>query len=177
MVWDIKQTSTKKVDRFKVTVDQVILPNKEEKTFSYLDFAKGVCILPITKDHEVVCLKQYRHAIKDWQWELPAGTIEPEGVSPLEIAKKELEEETGYVAEHWLDLGSFYPSPGSTTEEIFLFAAAGLTMTEQKLENSEQIELHTVTMEELKNLVAEGTFKHGAGLAAILRYKFMTDNQ
>lgn len=79
------------------------------------------------------------------------------------------------MAEHWLELGSFYPSPGSTTEEIFLFAAAGLTATEQRLENSEQIELHYLQMEELKELVVKGDFKHGAGLAAILRYKFMTD--
>lgn len=175
MAWSITGSSKKKVDRFEITIDQVVLPNKEEKTFSYLDFAKGVCILPITKDHEVVCLKQYRHAVKSWEWELPAGMIELVESSPIEVAKKELQEETGYVADHWLDLGSFYPSPGSTTEEIFLFAAAGLTMTEQSLENSEQIELHTVTMEELKELVVKGEFKHGAGLAAILRYKFMTD--
>jgi ADP-ribose pyrophosphatase len=115
--------------------------------------------------------------VKSWQWELPAGMMDSEGSSPLETAKKELEEETGYVAEHWLDLGSFYPSPGSTTEDISLFAAAGLTKAGQKLENIEQFELHTVSLEELKKLVAEGEFKHGAGLAAILRYKFMTDNQ
>lgn len=175
MEWDTKESSINKVDRFTITIDKVVLPNKEEKSFSYLDFAKGVCVLPITEDHEVVCIKQYRHAMKSWEWELPAGTIEPVGSSPLETAKKELEEETGYVAEHWLDLGSFYPSPGSTTEEISLFAAAGLTKTEQNLENSEQIELHTITMEELKKLIVEGEFKHGAGLAAILRYKFMTD--
>jgi ADP-ribose pyrophosphatase len=175
MTWTITSSSKLKVDRYEVTMDQVVLPNGEEKTFSYINFAKGVCILPITKDQEVICLKQYRHAINSWQWELPAGMIDEEGASPIEIAKKELEEETGYVAEHWLDLGSFYPSPGSTTEEIFLFAAAGLTPTEQKLENSEQIELHYVSMLELKNLIGKGEFNHGAGLAAVLRYKFKTD--
>ncbi|WP_160725899.1 NUDIX domain-containing protein [Bacillus sp. USDA818B3_A] len=175
MMWKIKSSDKKKVDRFGITIDQVELPNGEEKTFSYLDFAKGVCILPITNDHEVVCLKQYRHAVNSWQWELPAGMIDSEGELPLDVAKRELEEETGYVAEHWLELGSFYPSPGSTTEEIFLFAAAGLTPTEQKLEASEQIELHYLQMEELKELVIKGEFMHGAGLAAILRYKFMTD--
>ncbi|PLS03334.1 NUDIX hydrolase [Neobacillus cucumis] len=175
MTWKVNHSRKEKIDRFGITIDQVLLPNGEEKTFSYLDFAKGVCILPITKDHEVICLKQYRHAMKSWQWELPAGMIDTEGDAPLEVAKRELEEETGYVAEHWLELGSFYPSPGSTTEEIFLFAAAGLTPTEQKLENSEQIELHYLSMEELKESVANGDFKHGAGLAAILRYKFMTD--
>lgn len=175
MTWNIKSSSKQKIDRFEINIDQVVLPNNEEKTFSFLDFAKGVCILPITNDHEVVCMKQYRHSIKSWEWELPAGTIDRDDSSPLDVAKKELQEETGYVAEHWLDLGSFYPSPGSTTEEIHLFAAAGLTMTEQSLESSEQIELHTVTMAELKELVVKGEFKHGAGLAAILRYKFMTD--
>ncbi|MFK9094291.1 NUDIX domain-containing protein [Bacillus salipaludis] len=175
MAWRITSSSKKKTDRFGISIDQVVLPNGEEKTFSYLDFAKGVCILPITKNHDVVCLKQYRHAINSWQWELPAGMIDRDGIDPLEVAKKELEEETGYVAEHWLDLGSFYPSPGSTTEEIYLFAAAGLAPTEQKLETSEQIELHTITMGELKDLIIKGDFKHGAGLAAVLRYKLMTD--
>jgi ADP-ribose pyrophosphatase len=94
----------------------------------------------------------------------------------LETAKKELEEETGNKAEHWLDLGSFYPSPGSTTEEIYLFAATGLTATEQKLESSEQIELHKLTMQEVKTLIRQGEFKHGAGLAAVLRYIFMTED-
>ncbi|WP_040203551.1 NUDIX domain-containing protein [Neobacillus jeddahensis] len=175
MAWTITSSDKQQVDRFGITLDQVRLPNGEEKSFSYLDFAKGVCILPITNEKEVVCIKQYRHALNSWQWELPAGMIDGDGLAPLEVAKKELKEETGYVANHWLELGSFYPSPGSTTEEIFLFAAAGLTANAQQLEASEQIELHKIPMEELKNLVVSGEFKHGAGLAAILRYKFMTD--
>lgn len=175
MVWKIKSSNKQKVDRFGITVDEVILPNGDEKPFSYVDFAKGVCILPITEDGEVLCLKQYRHAIKSWQWELPAGMIDTEDSPPIETAKRELEEETGFTAEQWLDLGSFYPSPGSTSEEIFLFAAAGLRAGEQQLENSEQIEVHNISMEKLKDLVKKGEFQHGAGLAAILRYKFITD--
>lgn len=176
MAWRIIRSDKKQLDRFLVTIDQVVLPNGENKQFSYIDFAKGVCILPITNNHEVICLKQYRHALNRWQWELPAGMIDADGLLPIDVAKKELEEETGHIAEHWLDLGSFYPSPGSTTEEIFLFAAAGLTPTVQRLEASEQIELHTIPMEELKNLILNGEFKHGAGLAAVLRYKFITDS-
>lgn len=156
-------------------MDEVTLPNGEDKTFSFLNFAKGVCILPITEDNEVLCLKQYRHSMKSWEWELPAGMIDADDQTPIETAKRELEEETGYSAEHWLDLGSFYPSPGSTSEEIFLFAAAGLIPAQQKLESSEQIEVHNISMEKLKTLVQQGEFKHGAGLAAILRYKFITD--
>ena len=175
MVWKIKSFKEEKVDRFGITIDEVILPNGEEKTFSYVNFSKGVCILPITDNHQIVCLKQYRHALKSWEWELPAGTIDHAAQSPLEVAKMELEEETGYTAEHWMELGSFYPSPGSTSEEIFLYAAAGLTKSEQKFESSEQIELQEIGMGHLKDLIKNGEFKHGAGLAAVLKYKFMTD--
>jgi ADP-ribose pyrophosphatase len=179
MVWKINSSIKEQVDRFGVMIEKVILPNGEEKDFSYLDFAKGVCILPITKDKEIICLKQYRHAIKSWQWELPAGMIdtESEADAPIETAKRELEEETGNKAEYWLDLGSFYPSPGSTSEEIYLFAATGLTATEQRLESSEQIEVHKLTMHEVKSLIEKGEFKHGAGLAAVLRYMLLTDNR
>lgn len=176
MVWKVSSSEKQKVDRFGVVIEKVIVPNGEERNFSYLDFAKGVCVLPITKDNEIICLKQYRHAMKSWQWELPAGMIDTDSDSPLETAKKELEEETGNKAEHWLDLGSFYPSPGSTTEEIYLFAATGLIASEQRLESSEQIELHNLTMQEVKNLIKQGEFKHGAGLAAVLRYIFMTED-
>ncbi|MEH7252201.1 NUDIX hydrolase [Neobacillus niacini] len=175
MTWKINRSNIEKVDRFQITIDEVVLPNGDEKSFSYIDFAKGVCVLPITANGEVLCIKQYRHVVKSWEWELPAGMIDPTDIMPLDAAKRELEEETGYTAEHWLDLGSFYPSPGSTTEEIFLFAAAGLIPTEQRLENSEQLDLHKLSMEEVKTLIQKGEFKHGAGLAAILRYKFMTD--
>ncbi len=176
MVWKISSSIKQQVDRFGVIIEKVIVPNGEEKNFSYLDFAKGVCILPITKDKEIICLKQYRHAIKSWQWELPAGMIDKESDASLDTAKRELEEETGNKAEYWLDLGSFYPSPGSTSEEIYLFAATGLIATEQRLESSEQIELHKLTMEEVMTLIINGEFKHGAGLAAILRYMLMTEN-
>ncbi|MCL6617357.1 MAG: NUDIX hydrolase, partial [Anoxybacillus ayderensis] len=120
-------------------------------------------------------IKQYRHSLKSWQWELPAGMIDKTDPSPMHAAKRELEEETGYRAEHWLELGSFYPSPGSTSEEIFLFAAAGLIPSEQKLESSEQIDIHKLTMDDLKTLIIQDEFKHGAGLAAITKYKFTTD--
>jgi ADP-ribose pyrophosphatase len=175
MDWKVNHSLKVKVDRFEIAVDNVTLPNQNNQSFSYIQFAKGVCILPIADNHEVLCIKQYRHAINSWEWELPAGMLDPNDHSPLETAKRELEEETGYTAEHWLDLGSFYPSPGSTNEEIYLFAAAGLKPTSPHHEPTEQIELQPLSMEKVKDLVKNGEFKHGAGLAAILRYKFMTD--
>lgn len=169
MPWQIKTRKVEKIDRFEITIDRVIVPNGEEKPFSFVNFTKGVCILPISSDNQVICLKQYRHAIESWQWELPAGMLEANR-DPLDMAKQELQEETGYSAEEWISLGSFYPSPGSTSEEIFLFAAKELTKGEQNLESSEQILLHELPWDEVIKLIADGEFQHGAGLAAFARY-------
>jgi len=158
-----------KADRFEIVKDHVVLPSQEPYTFSYMKLAEGVCVLPITNDKKAICLRQYRHAVEEWQWELPAGRID-EHLSPLETAKKELEEETGYTAQNWISLGSFLPSPGSTNERIHLFAALDLTPGEQNLEQGEHIHVHLLPWEKLIDLVRDGEFQHGAGLAAILRY-------
>ncbi|MFS0862110.1 NUDIX hydrolase [Fredinandcohnia sp. 179-A 10B2 NHS] len=170
MVWKVLTSTLEKFGRFKIVKEQVKLPDDKEITFSYIDFAKGVCVLPITDDGHVLCLRQYRHAVNSWQWEIPAGMIDVEDASPLDTAKRELEEETGYLAQTWTSLGSFHPSAGSTSEEIFLFAASDLVESKQALESSEQIDVHKVSIEELLDLVAKGEFQHGGGLAAVLRY-------
>jgi ADP-ribose pyrophosphatase len=175
LTWTENKYTTQRINTYEVVVDNVSLANGEEKTFSYLQVANGVCILPITDEHQILCLKQYRHPFKGMQWELPIGIINQSDASPLEAAKRELEEGTGYTAEHWLELGSFYPSPGSTSEEIFLFAAAGLSATNQQTETSDSVEFEKVSMEKLKTLITDGEFNHGAGLATVLRYKFKTD--
>ncbi|WP_449622899.1 NUDIX hydrolase [Robertmurraya sp. Marseille-Q9965] len=170
MVWKILRSSLHKISRFSIIEDKVLLPNQKEILFSYIDFSKGVCILAINENKEVLCLRQYRHALKSWEWELPAGAIDPEDKSPLETAKRELQEETGYIADTWTPLGSFFPSPGSTSEEIYLFLATDLVKSVQSLEESEQIEVYPLKLEELKSLVSFGKFQHGGGLAALLRY-------
>jgi ADP-ribose pyrophosphatase len=167
--WKIVNRETIQLGRFQFIKDDVILPTEKTFTFSYLNFAEGVCVLPMTNDGQVVCIRQYRHTIQDWQWELPAGLID-ENLTPLEAAKKELKEETGYIAHNWISLGSFLPSPGSTNERIHLFAALDLEPSRQHLEESEQIHVHLLKWEALMDLVKQGEFQHGAGMAAILRY-------
>lgn len=170
MDWKIQKTKKDKIARYEVVQEDVSLPNGAGLNFSYINFTKGVCVLPLLEDGRVICLRQYRHAIRKWQWELPAGMMDVDGEGPLNAAKRELEEETGYQAANWIPLNSFYPSPGSTSEEIHLFAATGLVKTEQRLEETEQIELFTLEMSELYRLIEKGEFQHGAGLAAILGY-------
>ncbi|MBU9712759.1 NUDIX hydrolase [Evansella tamaricis] len=174
--WKIQQSDNVTVDRFHIQKDHVLLPNNGEMDFSYVSFEDGVCVLAITANNEIVILKQYRHAVKEWQWELPAGMID-QHEEPLHAAKRELLEETGYEAETWTALGYFHPSAGSTSETIHLFLAADLMKTsDQSLEESELISVYLKDWHDVMSLIQQGEFKHGAGLAAILKYKLLMEN-
>jgi ADP-ribose pyrophosphatase len=167
--WTVEKREVVKVDRFEIVIEDGKLPSDAPFHFSYVTFNEGVCILPITNDGHVVCLKQYRHALDSDEWELPAGMLEPDR-NPLEMAKQELQEETGFSANEWDSLGYFYPSPGSTNEKIHLFVAKGLVPGQEAHEASEQIDTHIIAWSELLEMLDSCAFRHGAGLAAIARY-------
>ncbi|MCB0360797.1 MAG: NUDIX hydrolase, partial [Bdellovibrionales bacterium] len=71
----------------------------------------AVVIVPMIADQRFIMLRQYRHALREFILEFPAGTLEP-NEDPLVCAKRELIEETGYAASEWKDLGTLYPAPG-----------------------------------------------------------------
>lgn len=89
-----------------------------------------MAIVPILSNGDVLLVRQYRHAVRSDLWEIPAGKIEP-GEDVLSCARRELREETGYVAGSWTRLTSFFTSPGFSNERITLFHASGLRQVEQ----------------------------------------------
>lgn len=169
MAWEVVSEKTIQADRFTIQCEKVVLKEKTYN-FSHVALRQGVCILAITDNDEVACIKQYRHAFKTDLWELPAGAIDGEE-QPLVAAKRELLEEVGIEAEEWVNLGYFYPSPGSTSEVIHLFLAKQLTYKEQQLEETEQIEKVIISQQKLEALISDNQFLHGAGLAAYAKYK------
>ena len=110
---------------FRVTMDQVELENGMTSFREVVHHNGGACILPLTDDDKVLMVRQYRYALKEELWELPAGKLEKDE-DPFEAAKRELEEECGVTAERFINLGVLYPTVGYDSEKIYIWAAKGL---------------------------------------------------
>ncbi|HVB14315.1 MAG TPA: NUDIX hydrolase [Candidatus Dormibacteraeota bacterium] len=112
--------------RIRITVDRVRLQGGREAEREVVHHPGGVGVVALQDDGSVVLVRQYRHAAQELLWEIPAGGREP-GESPLETARRELAEETGYAAESWLGVGATFLAPGYSTELFWYFRATGLT--------------------------------------------------
>jgi len=112
----------------------------------------GVAIVAQPTPSTIVLVKQHRHPVDADLWEVPAGMIE-RGEPPLETAKRELIEETGYRAERWRALWTMYPTPGFCQERIYFFVAEGLSAGAPAPEDDESFELRVWNLEEAWSLV------------------------
>ena len=119
----------------------------------------------------VVMIRNYRFAVGQELLELPAGTLEP-GEPPIACAARELEEETGYVAEHIEPLCEFYTTPGFTDERMHVFVATGLTKTVQKLDATEQIRVDIIPLADALSATTDGRIIDGKTIAALQVYHY-----
>lgn len=129
----------------------------------------AVAILPLRSPTEVVMIRNYRFSVEAELLELPAGTLEPPE-PPAECAARELEEETGYLADRIEPLCEFYTSPGFTNEKMYVFVAAGLTLATQRLEEGEQIRVVTMPLDDALAATADGRIVDGKTIAALQIY-------
>lgn len=142
--------------KIQVALDTEMTPNGKTIRRDVVLHPGAVAILPrIDKDH--ICLIQnHRPIVNATLWEIPAGTLEP-GEPPLQAAKRELAEETGYTADEWHPMSELIPSPGVLSEVIHLFMAEKLTPGEQHLEPCEQLEPRIVPWREALQWAKNGT--------------------
>ena len=125
------------------------------------------------KNPWIVVERQYRHAAGQFLWELPAGKLEA-GEDPLEGAKRELAEETGYSAKKWKPLVEYFASPGFLGEQMKVFLAEGLVAGDAHPEADEDIDFRLVKLSELLKMIEKGAIKDGKTLTSVLLYARMT---
>lgn len=151
-------------------VDDITLCNGEKATRECVDHPGGVGIIALTDDEYVYMVRQFRYPYKESIYEIPAGKRE-KGEDPLETGKRELQEECGIVAENYIDLGRIYPSPGYTNEEIYLYAATGLTEVEQNLDEDEFLQVTKMKLTTLITKIMSGEITDAKTIAAAFKLK------
>src|SRR5271156_1835816 len=158
---------------FRVYTDEIVEGGRE-MTRDVVRHNGSIVILAIDdskskRDPLIVMERQYRHAAKEYLLEVPAGKME-QGEDALAGAKRELLEETGFVAARWRKMVRYFASPGFLGEWMQVFIAEGLTLGEAQPEYDEQLEIETMPLSRLLSMIEEGKLHDGKTLISVMLY-------
>lgn len=142
-------------DFLKVQKDSVMLPNGAHSAREYIRHPGAVVILPVLDDGSILIERQYRYPLDQVFYEFPAGKIDP-GEDHLDCAKRELKEETGYIANDWQFVCTIHNAIAYSDEHLEIFLARGLVAGESALDDGEFLETMTVSVDDLLQWVREG---------------------
>lgn len=153
----------------RVRQDTVRLPNNLVIDDYFVVVRPDVAlVLAITPEQEIVFVQQYRHGVGEILLELPAGTFDPNLENPEVAARRELQEETGYSAEHLIKLATLHDNPVKDTNQIHLFLAQNAFISgEQKLDLTEAVEVVLIPQEKCLEKIANGEICVSGTVAAL----------
>jgi len=152
---------------FDVVLEKVTLPNGAIKDREIVRHPGAAAMVPLLDDGKVVLVRQYRHAVGEFLWEIPAGTLEQDEAA-IECAQRELVEETGYEASSFDKLAEILPAPGYTDEHIHIFLATGLRSVEQRLEDDEVLGLQPTPFDTALEMIMKGEIQDAKTIAGLL---------
>ena len=158
-----------------LVVDTVTLPNGAEATREVILHNGAVCIVPITKNNEIIMERQFRYPFDEVIWEIPAGKIDKGENDPVAAARRELLEETGYTAGNLKFIGMYYPSPAILSEKIYMYAATDLTLGEQDLDEDEFLDVVSVPFDTVIDMILNNEIPDGKTQSAVLKVKTLLD--
>ncbi|MHB9114330.1 MAG: NUDIX domain-containing protein [Thermoleophilia bacterium] len=143
----------------------------KEHEFVVLESPDWVAVLALTEDGSLVLVRQFRHGLRRLTLELPGGLVD-EGMTPMEAARAELRQETGYGDGEWTELGRLAPLPAVFTNHLHVFLARGVRLLgEPDLDPGEDIATELVTVDETRRMVAEGEIVHAPVAAALFLWE------
>ena len=151
----------------RVRRDTVRLPDGKEASREFVTHPGAVVMIAELPGGKLLFERQFRYPLDIVFLELPAGKIHP-GEDILLTARRELQEETGYVAEHWHYLGVIHPCIGYSDERIEIFFAQGLSHVGHALDEGEFLEVHELHLDEAMEAVRDGRLTDGKSVACLL---------
>lgn len=152
------------------------LPNKKKATREVIRHPGAVGILVIDDEDKIWLVEQYRFPIAKNLLEIPAGKID-KGENPEQTAKRELEEETGIVSEELVSLGKIYTTAGFSDEVIYLYLAKNITVSSQKLDEDEFLDIIKMNYNDFKKKIFKNEITDSKTLAAFARYELLKQSQ
>lgn len=146
--------------------ENVTLANGVKVDLDIVRHPGASAVVPVFHKDTLIMVKQYRHAIGDFIWEIPAGTLN-QNENPLECAKRELIEETGFSGDLWQKLGEITPVPGYSDERIHVFLASNLIPGQQNLDKDEMLEVHRVRFDDAIEMIYGGKIQDGKTISGL----------
>jgi ADP-ribose pyrophosphatase len=154
---------------FGVRRDEVLEPGGIRTTREVVTHPGSVVILPLLPDGRILLVRQYRHATRQFLWELVAGRIE-RGENPRQAAARELLEETGYRAKRYRVFLDIFPTPGFLDERMYILLAQGLTSGDARPEEDEKIISRVFSRSQLRQMIRRGKLRDAKTIAGLLYY-------
>ena len=156
-----------------VRFDDITLPNGESATREYIRHVGAVCVLPLTENGDVICVRQYRYATGSVMLEIPAGKLDYKEEDHEEAVRRELREETGAICGKLTDLGCFYSSPALLDERIHMYFAEDLSFGQTDPDDDEFVETVRIPLSELVDMVMRGEIPDLKTQAAVMRVAYL----
>ena len=151
-----------------VTEDSVIRPDGKEGIFGVVRMRSGSTVIALSASNEVYLVREYKYAIGATSLEAVSGGID-DGETPLHAAQREMEEELGFMAEKWTDLGVLHPFTTVIDSPNYMFLAEGLGAGTRHPDEGEELAIELVPLDVAVKWVMESTITHGATCTAILK--------
>jgi len=161
---------------FSFVSEDVTLPNGSRAEMAMVRHPGSTAVVPLFDDNTVVMELQYRHAVGGYLLEIPAGTMEP-GELPLDCAKRELEEETGFAAARMIELGPVHLLPAYSDEITHVYIARGLIPAPQKLDKDEILEVVHYPFEQTLMMIADGRITDALTVLSLQKAWFYVENE
>jgi 8-oxo-dGTP pyrophosphatase MutT (NUDIX family) len=148
-----------------------------EHDFYVIESRDWVNIIPITDDHQVVMIRQYRHGTKEVTLEIPGGLVDSRD-TPRKAATRELLEETGYQAKKWLRIGRVNPNPALFNNHCYTFLAQDIKkVSDPKPDQTEDIEVVLIPLADIPGLILKREIDHAMVISAFYWYFLQTQEE